>query len=350
MNKTLPVILLLAALGLGAAFAYQYQQTTSLHEQVSKLQAELAAAREQSAREAAESQRAREKVESYKAANEQLEARNKELAASGPPAAAPVAANPDAKKDEGGFAGMMKKMFTDPEMKKAMRSQQAMGVQMMYGELAKELGLAPDDARQVMELLADRQMAMSAEGMKMFGGDAVDGGAAEESSKKIAESQKEYDAQLEAILGKDGMAKMKDYERTIGERMQMQQYKQAFAASGTPLEEKQAAGLLNIMKEERLKEAPSPLDPTNKDVGAAMKAMQSDEVFDKLMASQDELGRRVLTRARTVLSPDQMTQFEKIQKQQLDLQRMGMKMGRQMMKNGQEKAPAPPAPPQPVLK
>jgi hypothetical protein len=346
MNKSLPVILLLAVLGLGAGFAYQSQQTASLHQQVARLQAELAAAREQSAREAAESQRAREKVASYKAANEQLETRNKELAASGPPPAAP-GADAEARKEEGGFAGMMKKMFTDPEMKKAMRSQQAMGIQMMYGDLAKELSLAPDDARQVMELLADRQMAMSAEGLKMLGGEATDGATAEENSKKIAEGQKEFDAQLEAILGKDGMAKMKDYERTLGDRMQMQQFKQAFAATGTPLEEKQAAGLMNIMKEERLKEPPSALDPGNKDVGAAMRAMQSDETFEKLMASQENLNRRVLGRASTVLSPDQMTQFEQIQKQQLEMQKMGMKMGREFLKNGNA-AKAPAAPPQPV--
>lgn len=337
MNKTLPVILVLAVLGLGAGFAYQHQQTAALQEQLARLQAELTAARDQSARELAESQRLKEKVESYKAATAQLETRNKELAASGPaPAAAPAEAQ---KKEGGGFQGMMKKMFTDPEMKKVMRSQQAMGVQMMYGDLAKELGLAPDDARLVMDLLVDRQMGMAGESMKLLGGDTKEGADLEESGKQIAASKEEYDKQLEGILGKDGLAKLNDYERTIGERMQIQQYRQAFSATGTPLEEPQAAGLLAIMKEERLKQPPSPLEPGNRDVGAAMKAMQSDETLDKLMTSQEDLNRRVLTRARTVLSPDQMTQFEKIQKQQTDLQKMGMKMGREFLKGSAAKAP-----------
>ena len=169
-----------------------------------------------------------------------------------------------------------------------------------------------------------------------------------ETGKKIEAGQKEFDQQLEGILGKDGFAKLKDYERTIGDRMQLQQYKQAFSASGTALEDSQANGLLAIMKDERLKETPSPFEPGNKDPGAAMKAMQSDEVLDKLMASQEALGRRVLDRARTVLSPDQMTQFEQIQKQQLEMQKMGMKMGREMMKSGTTKTPPPPQPPQAV--
>lgn len=332
MKKLLPIFLLIV-LGLGAGFAWQVQQANALRQLVAQLQQESAANREQAARDAAELQRLKDKVANYQAATDQLEARNKELAASGPAVAATeTAAKAAGSKEEGGFAGMMKKMFTDPEMKKAMRSQQTMGIQMMYGDLAKELGLAPEDARQVMELLADRQMAVSAESMKMFGGDLIAESELAERGKTIAASQKEFDAQLEAILGKDGFAQLKDYERTIGDRMQIQQYRQAFGASGVPLDDQQATGLLNIMKEERLKEQPSPLDPANKDVGAAMKAMQSDETFDKLMANQEELGRRVLGRARTVLSPDQMAQFEQIQKQQIEMQKMGIKMGREMMK------------------
>ena len=242
---------------------------------------------------------------------------------------------------------MMKKMFTDPEMKKAMRSQQAMGIQMMYGDLAKELGLAPDDARQVMELLADRQMAMSAEGMKMWGGEASrwrNGGGEQKKDRGGPEGIRRAN-RSDPRQGRHG--EDEGIRTTIGDRMQIQQFKNAFSASGTPLEEAQATGLLAIMKEERLKEPPSPFDASSKDPGAAMKAMQSDEMLDKLMASQEELGKRVLDRARTVLSPDQMTQFEQIQKQQLEMQKMGVKMGREMMKNGQGKL-APPPPPRPV--
>lgn len=343
MNKTLPIVLIIAVLGLGAGFAMQYQQASSLRDRVAQLEAELTAAREVSAREAADSLRLKEKVETYKTATEQLETRNKALAAGAPAPAGEAGTDVGAKKEEGGFAGMMKKMFTDPEMKKTMRAQQTMGIQMMYGEMAKELGLAPDDARQVMELLADRQMAMSAAGMKMLGGETKDGDM-EEVGKQVNESREGYDNQIKAILGEDGYKQFQEYERTIGERAQMTQYKQAFNATGTPLNDAQATGLLNIMKEERIKEPASPLDPNNKDVGAAMKAMQSDETMDRLMANQDEFGKRVLTRARTVLSPDQMTQFEQIQKNQRDMQQMGMKMGREMMKGAQPKAPAPPQP------
>ena len=113
--------------------------------------------------------------------------------------------------------------------------------------------------------------------------------------------------------------------------MQIQQYKQSFAANGAPLDDNESAGLLGIMKEERKKLPASPLDPGAKDFGAAVQAMQSDETFNKLMAQQEEVDRRVLSRARTVLAPDKMVQLEAVQKQQRDMQKMGMEMGRQFL-------------------
>ena len=47
-----------------------------------------------------------------------------------------------------------------------------------------------------------------------------------------------------------------------------------------------------------------------------------------LMAEREVVDQRVLSRARNVLSPDKMVQFEGIQKQAADLQKMQMEMAR----------------------
>ena len=327
------IIASIIILALGAFVFAERQSIQELQRQIAQLKQEADA---RAASSQGEVEQLRQKVEGGKQVIAQLETRGKELAASNPGAQAAVEGNAggdaDGKKDGEGFGKIMQKMFTDPKMKGVMRSTQMMGVKMMYSDLAKELGLGPDQANQVMELLGDRQMALTTKGMKMFTGESGDAASTEEAGKDAAATNEEYDAQLENLIGKDGMAKLKDYERTVGDRMQIQQYKQAFSSSGTPLDEKQSQGLLGIMKEERIKQPPSPLDPGAKDVGAAVKAMQSDDTFNALMASQQELNDRVLSRSRNVLSPDQMVQFEQIQKQQMDMQKMGMEMGRQFMK------------------
>ncbi len=324
-------------LALGALVFADRQSIHELERQIAQLKQDAEARAADSAGAQAEVEKLRQKVDDGKQVIAQLEARGKEVASSGAGDKSPAdgAAGGDGEKDKkggGDFGKMIQKMFSDPKMKGVMRSTQMMTMKMMYSDLAKELGLGADQANQVMELLGDRQMAIASKGMKMLGGESGDAASAEETGKEIEKSNEEYDAQLENLIGKDGMVKLKEYERTAGDRMQIQQYKQAFSAGGAPLDDRQSQGLLGIMKEERLKLPPSPLDPAAKDVGAAMKAIQSDETFNALMAGQQDLNARVLSRSRTVLSPDQMVQFEQIQKQQLDMQKMGMEMGRQFMK------------------
>ncbi len=315
-----------------AAFSvFERQKVDDLQRQISQIQADKEAWEASSKVEADKLQK---RIEDGRQIISQLEEQRKANTKEGARdvAAQDPAAAESGKAEKQDFGSMMKKMFTDPGMKKMMRSTQLMGVKMMYGDLAKELGLTTEQANQVMEILGDRQMALTTQGMKALGGGEEASGTAGEAIKDAAATTEEFNALLENIVGKEGMTQLTQYEKTMADRMQIQQYKQAFSSSGVPLEDGQSQQLLKVMNEERLKQPASPLDAGAKDVGAAMKAMQSEETFNRLMAAQEELNGRVSTRARTILSPDQMVQFQGIQQQQLDMQKMGMEMGRKMMK------------------
>ena len=347
MNKPVILLLALAAAGLGGLAFTQSQSAASDRARFAAIQQRLD---EQAARDAAEIARLNEKIAMFKSEADQLRKRNAEAPAEAvdengkTPVLADAAAQAGkAKKDGAGFMKGIAKMFKDPEMRKMMRGQQQMGVRMMYGDLAKELGLTPDEANKVIELLTDRQMEASAKAM-----DAMDGSAdpartaasAEEAQKVVAD----YDAQMKNLLGEERTKKLNDYERTMGDRMAIQQYSSSFTSAGVPLDDAQKQGLLNVMKEERLKQPPGPFDPGSKNVAAQMKAMQSGEGLDQALASQRDLNQRVLTRARTVLNPDQMTAFESAQKAQVDMQEMGIKMAKGMFGKDENADPAPPPP------
>ena len=312
------LILALAAFGFS-----ERQKIGELNRQIAQLQEEAAA---QAAKGKEDTSKLQQQIDDRKAVITQMEEQRKNVAANGPAtpeeeAAKPKPATPD-------FGEMMKKMFTDPESKKAMRGMQLMGVRMMYGDLAKELGLLPDQANQVMELLGDRQMALTTKGIKMLSGDSGEGASADEVGKDVQATKDEFDQQLEGVLGKDGMAKLGEYEKSLGDRMQMQQYKQAFTASGLPLDDNESKGLLTLMREEREKQPPSPLEPGAKDVGAALQAIQSEETVNKLMADREAMDQRVLIKARNVLAPDKMAQFENIQKQTTGMLKMQFQMAK----------------------
>lgn len=339
-SKPLPVIL--AVLAFSALLIAEEQRIGALRKDLAQLQTDAAAAQEQMSADAAELKRLRERSEALAGESEQLRARRGVAATGAPEAgAAPdgsasavaAAAKTD---DKGGWMKGIAKMFKDPEMKKMMRTQQSMGIRMMYGDLAKELGLSPAESDKVMELLADRQMDASEKAMKTMDEAGQDPAKLAEAGKEAQQAVTDHDAKLAAALGPEKMAKLNEYERTMGDRMALQQYTASFSAAGQPLEETQRAGLLQIMKEERMKVPAGPLDPGNKDVAASMKAMQTGEGLDKSLETQRQLQQRVFSRAHTVLTPDQMTAFEAAQKQQIQMQEMGVKMGKAMFGGGEK--------------
>lgn len=329
MNKALPVLLAIVTAGFGVALYVQIGKTDALRRQLA-VQQEHAAVKE--AEVAQETVRLREQNEVFKSESAQLREKLATVAKAPPPAPVAEGAKADEKKEEGNWMKGFAKMFTDPEMKKAMRSQQAFGIRMMYGDLGKELGLTIEESNLIIDLLADRQMEISA---KALGGDA-DPTKIEADAAGAKEAAERYEAEIKNILGEERMKKFKDFERTTGERMVMQQYQQSLTAAGMPLDDGQRKSLLGIMTEERLKQPPSKFEPGTKDVAGAMKAMRTGEGLEQVMAQQRELNQRVLDRARTILSADQTNAFEAAQKQMLEMQEMGVKMGKAMMSGGKK--------------
>lgn len=332
MNKT-PVILLCLSIALGGFAIYQYQQAEHYRALVAQMGKDAAGAREEIDTQASELRKLKEQTRTQKVAITQLEARNKELSIATPSegATATTENSPDAARPEGGgdFMKSFSKMFTDPKMKEAMRAQQSAGVNLMYGDLARELGLAPDEARQILALLTDRQMDVAAKGMAAMSKGASDTKALAAVGKESEAAKAGYDEQLKAILGAEKFGKFQEYEKTLTDRYGLDQIQKQLAATGTPMEPAQAQGLLAIMKDERTR---TPNTASASDPAAQMKMLQSDDGINTWLQTQQDFNRRVLERARTVLSPDQILAFEAAQKQQIDMQRMGVQMSREMMK------------------
>ena len=247
----------------------------------------------------------------------------------------------DGGKTKGGFAEMLSRMMDNPEMKKMMRQQQGMVMDMMYGGLFKELQLTPEETDQFKELLLDHQMkAMEAGGafLKLQGQETDQTAAMNE----LAGAQKESDAQIKAFLGDDRYGQFKEYQETMAERMTLSQFSQQMAGGQNPLSADQSQQLLEIMKQEKKGTAPA-LGESGADgsLGAAnWQAMMSEEKMSDFLKQQEDLNQRVLERAKAVLTPEQLEAFATHQASQLQMQRMGVTMAVKMF--GGEKSDSPP--------
>ena len=286
--KTNALPFILAALICAAVLIAEEQRIGGLRQSLAQLQKDTTAAQEQMNRDAAELKKLRERSTALASESEQLRAHLTEAKAAAPDAAAgATTAGAGAKKDDpqAGWMKGMAKMFRDPEMKKVMRTQQSMGIRMMYGDLGKELGLSTAETDKLLELIADRQMDASEKAMASIDGAEKDPAKLAQAGQDAQQMVADYEEKLQALLGPEKKAKLDEYDRTLGDRMALPQYSGSFSAAGQPLDETQRAGLLQIMKEERMKTPAGPLDPGSKDVAAAMKAMQSGDALDKSLAT-----------------------------------------------------------------
>jgi serine/threonine protein phosphatase PrpC len=129
------------------------------------------------------------------------------------------------------------------------------------------------------------------------------------------------------------MTQLSDYERTLGDRMMLNMHEQQFASAGAPLEQTQRDSLLQLMKDERLKTPASVFDTTNGgDPSKALSVMRDDAAVDKWIAQEEDYQRRVLQSATQSLNPDQVNALRESFKQQLEMQRFGVKMSKEMFK------------------
>ena len=244
-----------------------------------------------------------------------------------------------------GMEAMLGKMLKDPAMREMLRGQQKATINMMYSGLFKELNLSSEEKEKVTGILVDSQMKNVENAQGIFGEKKE--GAAEDTSKLFVEAKKQTDAELTALLGDERFAQYEDYQKNIGERMQLDQLKTKMAAEHLPLQDDQMAQLLQVMKEE--KAAVPPVMPTD-NTQVPKKELFTAENFDKQIEWMAEYNRRVLDRAGQILSPEQLKQYQEFQEQQATMQKLGMKMARQMFGGDKSGSPPEPVAPNELLK
>jgi len=238
-----------------------------------------------------------------------------------------------------GMGEMLGKMMKDPAMREMMREQQKVAINMMYAGLFKDLNLSPEEKDKFKALLTDAQMRNIENAQGLFGDKKE--GALEDTQKLAADAKNQTDADLKALLGDERFALYEDYQKNLGERMQLDQFKSRLAAENLPLQDEQTAHLLQIMKEE--KAAVPPVIPTD-NTQFPTKELMTAENLDKQLAWMEDYNRRVLDRAGQVLTPQQLKQYREFQEQQASMQKLGLNMARQMFGSGKTAGPASPPP------
>lgn len=217
------------------------------------------------------------------------------------------------------LAGMLAEMMNDPDMKKAMQTQQAQLLKTMYAGLLKELNLTPEQNERFHQLLLDQQMQNMERGTALMSKDG-DRAALTEQMKADREGM---EAQMQELLGTEGFKQYKDYSQALPDRMSMDQFNKQF--SDVALNDQQQQQLLQIMKEERVAAGLSDASQADK-----LNEMMSGGGMDKYLEQQKALNASVLAKASGILNAEQLQSFGTFQTNQLQFQQMGFKMAQKM--------------------
>lgn len=345
----LPLTLIFGVLSLALAIALGYEITLTRQQagRVAQLQGEALAQRNAAAQERANAAKVLDRQKSeltakLSRAKESLATLRQQVAADSsapvPPAGEALAqATPspepeaDATHGKPAGAGAMGKwlgqMLKDPAMKKVIRTQQATALRMMYGDLVKQWALSPAETDTFYNLLLDKQMgAMDASQSSLQSGAAAAGEA-------TAAVTKDYEARIKASLGDNLYQQYQDYEKTVADRVILNQFQTQMGTSGgAALTTDQSNFLIHTMGEERQAQAANGNTAASMPGSFGTAGFQMDQKsIDAFAQAQTEINQRVDQRALGVLSPAQIEALKTYQSQMVDMQKASMSMAAKMM-------------------
>ena len=243
-------------------------------------------------------------------------------------APAPVAqAEPGTGSTSNYMAGLST-MMKSPQMKEMMRAQQKVMVDQQYGSLSKYVNLSAEKQDALKSLLSDRQMALMDAGMSMMSGTDAEKKQGMEDAKTV---KADYDQKIKDLLGPQDYQTFQDYEKTVGERVQVQMFK-ASLPSDAVLTDQQEYNLIAAMYEERTTLPATSL--LSKGGQNADPSQFTEEAMAETLKQMEQLQKRYADRAAAILTPAQLTQFTQWQQQMSTMQIAGWKMATQMFGQG----------------
>jgi hypothetical protein len=346
MTKALIPVLAVVAAGTATLAFVQMNRVGGLQDQVATLSAQVAQ-RDKSLADAlkglndatAKLAEDRDNIARLTKERDEARARTKELAeaaqAGAGIASAPSGQTPDAKAGEeirNIFQGFARRM-DDPEVRKAMKSQQERLVGSAYDAVLKKLNLSEDDSKLVTELISDRNMAALDQGRKLLRG-ASDEANLQAVRKEIEGTKLEYDAKLKGMLGEDKFKELATFEQTVGDQRTLDGFARSFERKNIPMQPEQRDALTNIMREERLKLGPSSEIP-DLGGGPGMSMLMTETELKEHQQQEQTYQANVLNRASQAgLSPDQVNALRDSFNQRNEQRTMSRAFGRAFLGGG----------------
>ena len=222
-------------------------------------------------------------------------------------------------------------MAKSPQMREFMKTAMASSVDKIYAKLFADLHLTPDQESALKQLLISKTTAGMDAGTDMLSGKMT---AAQQKQlvDQINAEKADVDKQIKELLGADGFAAYQAYDKNYFERAAVSGPAgfEEQLAGGLELTADQTEQLIQAMADER-QNFKFTVDYSDKSkLTAGVTSMYSDENINRYQQEQEKLDQLYVTRAQTILSPDQLAVFQKFLSNRRAMGAMSLKMGAKM--------------------
>jgi len=237
-----------------------------------------------------------------------------------------TAASGKAKGPGKGMGEEMAKMFSDPKMRDVMKTQARMQMMGMYRDLFDLLNLPEPQRTQFEKLINEKVSAGLDAGFAMMGGDTTaeeKKAAGEDMKKRVTEAE----GKIKELLGQADYDKVKRYEDSQLERMQLTSFTGMLASKDLSLDEAAESKLMDAMFQEREKVpfASKFIDQQNLDM-----TRFTPENTERFHQEYERLNESIAKRAQGILTAQQLEVFRESQTQQMNMIKMQMEWGKKM--------------------
>jgi hypothetical protein len=228
----------------------------------------------------------------------------------------------------------MAKMFKDPAMRDMMKAQQktALGpiIEKQYADLFKQLNLSPEQSAAFKDLVMKKMFSGTDASLSMMD-DSLDASQRADLAKQVKAQSDEVDSEIKQFLGDNNYQAYQSYEKSVPDRMTMSQFNDQFAGSPNALSPEQQSQMVQALSDARNNFTwTSGLNQQNPGANGDIGSMLTDDNIAKFTSEREQFDQQFLGKAQQILTPDQFATYQQFQKQQRDMQLMGLKMARQM--------------------
>jgi hypothetical protein len=327
MKNALIGILLATTLLFGGMSIYQGQQTSRAEARVAALRRQI---RDLDATMAQEKKR----VASLKDQLQQSQADAAANASQTIPSVQATTGQPQASVSSNAKAdNLLSEMFKKPELKEMIKTQQKTVFSTMidknYAKLIADLQLTPEQATALRDLVMKKTLVDIDTGMSVMSGD-MDTAKREELMQQAKTDKDAINGQIKQLLGDDNYTQFQAYEKTQPERMTISTFKDQLASGPNALTSDQEEQLIQAMSAERTNfKFTTDLSDKSKFTGD-FASMFTEDKINQFQQELGQLDQHYVTRAQSILTPDQAAAFDKFLASQRQMQQLGMQMAAKM--------------------